>query len=163
MDRQGHNSDMDARDPNLDRQRHEAALARLERFSYWTDNNFGIPFTRFRVGVGPLIGLIPGIGDLADLLMSLWVVNEARRIGAGKALLARMVGHLIIDFLGGLLPVFGDVFDAIYKANTRNTTLLRRHLHGRLGTKPEKRFPWLILLLALVMAALTLVILAALF
>jgi hypothetical protein len=134
------------------RDRHEAALARLERFSYWTDANFGIPFTRFRFGVGPLIGLIPGIGDLVDLLMSLWVVNEARRIGAGRRVLLRMLGNLVIDFLGGLLPIVGDVFDVAYKANLRNTSLLKRYLEGRLGIE-QRSFPWAKLLLAILFAA----------
>jgi len=136
-----------------ERHRHEVALARLERFSFWTDSNFRIPLTRFRIGVGPLIGLIPGIGDLVDLLMSLWVVNEARRIGANKSLLLRMLGHLAIDFLGGLLPLVGDVFDAVYKANTRNTALLRSHLEGQLG-QARPGFPWAKLLLALLFAGL---------
>ncbi|OAB56386.1 hypothetical protein AY599_21230 [Leptolyngbya valderiana BDU 20041] len=136
-----------------ERHRHESALARLERFSYWTDNNFGIPFTRFRIGVGPLIGLIPGIGDLVDLLMSLWVVNEARRIGAQKTLLLRMLGHLVIDFLGGLLPIVGDVFDAFYKANTRNTALLKGYLEGQLG-QAGPGFPWGKLVLAVLLAGL---------
>lgn len=124
------------------RDQHEQALKRLERFSYWTDSNFRIPLTRFRVGFGPLIALIPGIGDIVDLLMSLWVVNEARRIGAGKGLIMRMLGHLAVDFFGGLLPLVGDVFDAFYKANSRNTDLLREHLYGQLGRDPSPEFVW---------------------
>jgi len=113
------------------RDQHARALTRLERFSHWTDSNYRVPLTRFRVGVGPLIGLVPVIGDFADLLMSLWVVNEARRIGAGKGLIGRMLGHLAVDFFGGLVPVVGDVFDAVYKANRRNTNLLRDHLQDQ--------------------------------
>jgi hypothetical protein len=122
------------------RDQHEKALKRLERFSTWTDSNFRVPFTRFRVGFGPLIALVPGIGDIVDLLMSLWVVNEARRIGASKGLIARMLGHLLVDFLGGLLPVVGDAFDVFYKANVRNTDLLREHLYGQLGRAPSAEF-----------------------
>ncbi|MEN1727930.1 MAG: DUF4112 domain-containing protein [Pseudomonadota bacterium] len=144
------------------RERHQAALERLERFSYWTDNKFGIPFTKFRFGVSPLIGLVPGIGDLADLLMSVWVVNEARRIGVGRSLLTRMIGHLMVDFLGGLLPIVGDLFDAFYKANTRNTALLRSYLHGQLGTHPQP-FPWLKLLLAIILGTSAIVLLLAAF
>jgi hypothetical protein len=140
-----------------ERHRHEAALERLERFSYWTDSNFGIPFTRFRIGVGSLVALVPGIGDLVDLLMSLWVVNQARLIGARKALLIRMLGNLAIDFFGGLLPIVGDLFDMAYKANTRNTALLRTYLEGRLGQE-KPRFPWARFLLALFMAALAVAI-----
>ncbi|AKS40500.1 DUF4112 domain-containing protein [Wenzhouxiangella marina] len=132
---------------------HAAALARLDRFSYWTDSQFGIPFTRFRIGIGPLIAMVPVIGDVADLLLSLFVLNEARRIGAGKAVIGRMLINLAIDFFGGLLPVVGDVFDMAFKANTRNTELLRSHLQARLGTTPGYRFPWRTLLLALALGA----------
>jgi len=135
------------------RDQHEQALKRLERFSFWTDRNFRIPLTGVRVGFGPMIALVPGIGDIVDLLMSLWVVNEARRIGATKRLLGRMLGHLIIDFFGGLLPVVGDAFDIFYKANSRNTDLLREHLHGELGREPSAEFAWLPVVIAFVLAA----------
>lgn len=145
------------------RDQHERALKRLERFSYWTDSNFRIPLTGVRVGFGPLIALIPGIGDLVDLLMSLWVVNEARRIGARKGLIGRMLGHLVVDFLGGLLPVVGDVFDVFYKANVRNTDLLREHLYGQLGRKPIAEFPWWKVVLYFVLSALVIAAGVALF
>jgi len=145
------------------RDQHQRALKRLERFSYWTDSNFRIPLTGIRVGFGPLIALIPGIGDLVDLLMSLWVVNEARRIGAGKSLLGRMLGHLAIDFLGGLLPVIGDAFDVFYKANVRNTNLLREHLYGQLGHENEPEFPWWKVVLYFVISAIAIAVVVALF
>lgn len=117
-------------------------LARLDRFSYWTDSNFRVPFTRFRFGLSPLIGLVPVLGDFVGLVLSLYVLREARRVNASRGVQLRMLRNMLIEFFGGLLPVIGDAFDAIYKANTRNTELLRAWLHEQLETTPAKPFPW---------------------
>lgn len=125
-----------------DRDRQQAALERLERFSRLTDSSIGIPFTRFRFGLDAIIGLIPGIGDAAGLALSTYVLLEAHRAGASARVKRRMLRTMLIDFVGGLLPVVGDAFDAIYKANTRNTALLRRHLREQLETETPTPFPW---------------------
>lgn len=124
----------------------EAALARLDRFSYYTDSNIRVPFTRLRFGLSPVIGLVPVVGDLAGLLLSLYVLHEARKVNASKRIQAKMIRNMLIEFVGGLLPVVGDAFDAIYKANTRNTELLRVYLHQQLEDVPPNRFPWTTLL-----------------
>lgn len=136
-------------------EKHRAMLARLDTFSHFTDSSIGIPFTRFRFGLDALIGLIPGVGDLAGLGLSAYVLVEAQRAGASKTVKLRMVRNMLIDFFGGLIPVVGDAFDAIYKANTRNTHLLRRYLQKQLAPEPEKTpFPWGTLLwLSLLIAA----------
>lgn len=120
-----------------------AILARLERFSRFTDNSIGLPFTRFKIGVEPLIGLIPGIGDLIGLAMSGYVLLEAQRAGASSKVKRQMLRNIGIDFVGGLIPVFGDAFDAVFKANLRNTRLLRNYLNQQLAFEPAPRaFPW---------------------
>lgn len=120
-----------------------AILARLERFSRFTDNSIGLPFTRFKIGVEPLIGLIPGIGDLIGLAMSGYVLLEAQRAGASSKVKRQMLRNIGIDFVGGLIPVFGDAFDAVFKANLRNTRLLRNYLNQQLAVEPAPRaFPW---------------------
>ena len=124
----------------------ESTLERLDRFSFWTDSNFRIPFTGFRFGLSPLIGLVPVIGDFVGLVLSLYVLREARKVGASRKVQAKIVRNMIIEFLGGLLPVIGDAFDAIYKANTRNTELLRAWLHEQLETTPRQPFPWFTLI-----------------
>ena len=82
--------------------------------------------------------------------MSLWLVNEARRIGAPRALITRMLGNVGIELLVGLVPVLGDLFDAYWKSNRRNLQLLTDHLDARLGAAPADRrsLVWLIWLLA---------------
>lgn len=120
-----------------------AILARLERFSRFTDSNIGIPFTRFRIGTEAIVGLVPVVGDLMGLAMSGYVLLEAQRAGADKRLKLRMLRNVAIDFVGGLVPVVGDAFDAIYKANTRNTRLLEAYLNKQLSTEPQSApFPW---------------------
>ncbi|MDZ7758609.1 DUF4112 domain-containing protein [Rhodohalobacter sp.] len=119
-----------------------STMERLDRFSYWTDSNIRIPFTNFRFGLSPLIGLVPGIGDFAGLILSLYVLYEARKVGAPGNIQRKMIRIMFIDFVGGLVPVFGDAFDAVYKANIRNTLLLKNYLYRELGEEPEWKFPW---------------------
>ncbi|MCA1780310.1 MAG: DUF4112 domain-containing protein [Xanthomonadaceae bacterium] len=146
-------------EPN--RQEHEATLARLDRFSYYTDSNIRIPFTGFRLGLSPLIGLVPVIGDFAGLLLSLYVLKQARGVNAPKRVQARMIRNMMIEFVGGLIPVIGDAFDAIFKANTRNTELLRAYIHEQLEDVQQNTFPWKTLIwLSLLFAALGALLLA---
>ena len=103
-------------------------LDRLERFAELLDAEFRVPGTNFRFGLDPLVGLLPGVGDSAMAMASLWIVYEARRLGASRATLARMLGNVAVDALVGVIPVVGDIFDASYRANRRNVALLRRSL-----------------------------------
>lgn len=131
---------MTTRNPSTEE--HRRTLERLDRYSYWTDSNIRVPFTKFRFGLSPLIGLIPGVGDFAGLILSLYVLHEARKIGASRGVQRKMVRNMLIEFFGGLIPVFGDAFDAVYKANTKNTALLRNYIYKQLGEEPEWKFPW---------------------
>ena len=111
----------------------QAAIARLERFSKLTDSSIGIPFTKFNIGLEAVIGLVPVIGDAAGLILSSYVLIEAQRLGVSKRIKTKMIINMLIDFLGGLVPFFGDIFDAFFKANTRNTQLLKKHLNKQLS------------------------------
>ena len=111
----------------------QAAIARLERFSKLTDSSISIPFTKFNIGLEAVIGLIPVIGDAAGLILSSYVLVEAQRLGVSKRIKTKMIINMLIDFVGGLVPFFGDIFDAFFKANTRNTRLLKKHLNAQLA------------------------------
>ncbi|MDO6636240.1 DUF4112 domain-containing protein [Pseudoalteromonas carrageenovora] len=111
----------------------QAAIARLERFSKLTDSSIGIPFTKFNIGLEAVIGLIPVIGDAAGLILSSYVLIEAQRLGVSKRIKSKMIINMLIDFIGGLVPFFGDIFDALFKANTRNTRLLKKYLNSQLA------------------------------
>ena len=113
-----------ARRPTLD----PSHRRRLETVAYWLDERFRIPGTNIRVGLDGIAGLIPGVGDAATTLISLYIVAEAYRIGLPGRAIARMLGNVGLDFAVGSIPLLGDVFDIAFKANRRNLRLLLRHL-----------------------------------
>ncbi len=102
-------------------------LRRLSSIAALMDTAVGIPLTRFRVGADSVFGLVPGIGDAAGTLIGLYLVNEARRLGLPKDKLARMLTNVGIDFVGGAVPLLGDLFDAYFKSNKRNVDLVLDH------------------------------------
>ena len=118
-------------------QRYQETLQRLERFARLMDSRFRIPMTDIRFGLGPLMGLVPVVGDVAGLFLSIYIILESRRVNAPGSLQLRMLGNGILDAAGGALPFLGDVFDVWYRANDRNVVLLRHHLHKRLETPRE--------------------------
>ena len=108
-----------------------ARLARLRKLAWLLDGQFGLPGTRFRFGLNSILGLSPVIGDVALGLVSLYLVWEARQLGAPNALLARMLGNVAIEVAGGSVPILGDLFDMAFKANLRNLDLLERWMQRR--------------------------------
>ena len=92
------------------------------------DNAIAVPGTSWKIGFDPIVGLIPGIGDLVGALLSGYIVVEAARAEVPTLTLARMLANVGIDTLVGAVPAVGDLFDAAWKANTRNAALLERHL-----------------------------------
>jgi hypothetical protein len=103
-------------------------IARIDRLASLLDTRFVIPFTKFRFGADSLIGLAPGVGDAITAALALYIVYEAHRLGAPKTVLARMLGNVAIDGVVGIVPVAGDVFDVMFRANRRNVRILREHL-----------------------------------
>ncbi|WP_172295327.1 DUF4112 domain-containing protein [Pseudoruegeria sp. HB172150] len=114
--------------PRTDRQ---ATLDRLQSIANTMDARFRIPIFNVRLGFDTLIGLVPGIGDAVALLPGLYILYEARRIGAPAHLLARMGLNSGIDLAIGTIPIVGDLFDIGFKSNRRNVRLLREHFQCR--------------------------------
>ena len=108
-------------------------LERIETLARRMDSAFRLPGTRIRFGWDSLIGLIPGIGDTAALLPGAYIVATSRRMGVPAGTIGRMLWNSGIDWLIGLVPFAGDIFDVGYKSNTRNAALLRRHVEDRHG------------------------------
>lgn len=106
----------------------EERIARIDALATLMDTAFVIPGTEIRFGLDALIGLVPGVGDAIATLMSLYIVNEARALGAPRLLVARMVANVALDGVVGAVPLVGDVFDVAFRANRRNMALLRAHL-----------------------------------
>jgi hypothetical protein len=105
-------------------------IARIDALATLLDTAFLVPGTNIRFGIDALIGLVPGIGDAITTLMSLYIVREARALGAPRFLVARMLTNVAIDGVVGAVPLVGDVFDVAWRANRRNMALLQRHLAG---------------------------------
>jgi len=92
------------------------------------DNSIPIPGTNKRIGLDAVIGLIPGVGDLAGGVLSGYIIIEAARSQVPTMTLVRMLANVGIDTLVGVVPAIGDLFDAAWKSNTRNVLLLQGHL-----------------------------------
>jgi hypothetical protein len=104
----------------------EQRLARLEALAKLLDIAFILPGTKIRYGIDGIIRLIPVIGDLFATAFSLWLVREARTLGAPWHVTARMLGNVAVDGVVGMVPLAGDAFDVLFRANIRNVRLLRR-------------------------------------
>ena len=105
-------------------------IDRLERLATRMDSLFAIPGTRIRVGLDPILGLIPGIGDLLSLGPSAYILREGHRAGVSNRTKGRMVANIAIDTLLGSIPLIGDLFDIGYKSKLRNVALIREHLEA---------------------------------
>jgi hypothetical protein len=104
----------------------EAELARLESLANLMDARFRV--LGLRVGLDSIVGLVPGIGDVATTLPAAWILWRAWRLGASPGALGRMAVNLGIDTGVGAIPILGDIFDVGFRSNKRNVALLRRHL-----------------------------------
>lgn len=108
------------------------------------DSVFRVPGTRFRFGLEPIIGLIPGAGDTVAAGLALSVLWNANRLGVSPVVQLRMALNVLFDALLGMIPVAGDAVDFIFKASQRNLRLLERHLEA--GDTRARRSDWLIVL-----------------
>jgi hypothetical protein len=104
----------------------EQRLARLDALAKLLDVAFILPGTNIRYGIDGLVGLIPVVGDIITTAISLWLVREARALGAPWHVTARMLGNVALDGVVGMVPLAGDAFDVMFRANVRNVRLLRR-------------------------------------
>src|SRR5439155_22097650 len=113
--------------------------ARLNFLAWLLDSSIPIPGTRLTIGLDALIGLFPFIGDLAGVLASSYILAEANRMGVGRAILARMAFNVALEGVIGIVPIFGDIFDAAWKANVKNVQLLNAWAEGPHQTQHASR------------------------
>lgn len=99
-------------------------IARIRMLAALLDGAVRVPGTTFRIGLDPIIGLIPGIGDVLTTGASLYIVYQGHKLGASGATIRKMLLNVGIDFLIGEVPVVGDFLDFGMKANKRNLRLL---------------------------------------
>lgn len=109
-------------------------MKRVDKLAELLDSRWKIPGTEWRIGLDGILGFIPGIGDTIGAAISSYLIYEAHQSGAPFHLILRMLFNLFIDWLVGLIPLVGDIFDIGWKANLRNAHLLRRFMAKQHGT-----------------------------
>jgi hypothetical protein len=102
-------------------------LDRLERLAHNLDSRYRVPGTKIRFGWDSILGLVPGLGDVATLGPAGYILLEAHRMGTPTPLKLRMAANSGLDWIVGSIPIVGDLFDVAIKANRRNVGLLRDH------------------------------------
>ena len=102
----------------------EEKLLRLKRLSHNLDEAFTIPGTERKIGIDPIIGLIPGVGDLIGGALSIYIMHAGIRMGMPRSVIIRMFGNIALEFIIGCIPIIGDLFDAMWKSNQRNVKLI---------------------------------------
>jgi hypothetical protein len=114
---------------NLARTRSRGArIARIDRLATLLDTALVIPGTGVRFGLDALIGFFPVVGDTITTALSLFIVHEAYQLGAPGHVIARMLGNVALDGVLGAVPLVGDAFDVLWRANRRNVRLLMEWL-----------------------------------
>jgi hypothetical protein len=106
----------------------EAAVERMETVTTLLDSGIELPVVDIEVGIDPVLGLVPGGGDLVAGVISLYVIAEAALLGVSTVTLARMLFNVALDTAVGTVPVLGDAFDVLWRANDRNVRLAKRDL-----------------------------------
>ncbi len=125
----------------VDRVAHAPRLKRMRQLSRLLDSAIVIPGTKKRIGLDPIIGLIPGGGDTVSAALSGYIIVEAALMGLPREALVRMVMNLLLDTVVGSVPVLGDVFDVFSKANLRNMQIVESHVKSpQPSAKADKLF-----------------------
>lgn len=109
----------------------DPAVRRVNKLSKLLDSAFRVPGTNYKVGLDPILGILPGAGDTVAMGISLYIVFEALRAGVPRDVLVKMLLNIGIDTVIGSVPVLGTVFDAFWKANEWNAKLLVDHVDAQ--------------------------------
>ena len=136
-------------------------LAALRKIARLLDSAFIVPGTSYRFGLDPILGFIPGLGDLVSPLFALGILWQARDLGIPRVVQLRMIFNCAIDALVGAAPIVGDLFDFAWKANDKNLALLETHAREhRAPSAGDWVFVAIMAVLVLVIAAVPFVIVA---
>jgi hypothetical protein len=133
--------------PPEERRRRQGLEPLFKWLALIMDEIIRVPGTKFRFGLDPLLGLIPGIGDTSSALVSAFALIQAARVGVPKILLARMSLNILLNEVIGVVPIVGDAFSFWFKSNARNHKIIQEHtLTGAVA----KRSDWIFVIAILV-------------
>lgn len=115
-------------DTAAERQARRDRVARLDRLATQLDTKFRLPVLNIPVGWDSILGLIPGVGDVATALPGVAMIYEASLMGARKRAQLRMAANTGVDLAIGAIPLVGDVFDLFFKSHRKNIRILKDEL-----------------------------------
>lgn len=130
----------------------EVRLARLRRLAWLLDRSISIG--GYRIGLDPILGLLPGAGDVLGAGLSTFILYDAARLGLPVRILLKMIGNVLLEMAVGAIPVLGDLFDFAWRANVRNLELVERHYDPLRRERPPGRIVWGLMTLMVVSVAL---------
>ncbi len=125
-----------------------ATRKQLQRLAWVLDSSIRLP-GGYRIGVDGIIGLIPGFGDALGAGLSSYIVIKAVSLNVPIIVLIRMMINVVLELVIGVIPIIGDMFDFMYKANERNVKLINEHLDSPHRTRRQSRYIVLVLLLVI--------------
>lgn len=125
-------------------------MAAVRRWARMLDSQFRVPGTNIRFGWDPILGLVPGLGDLVGPVFAAVILVHAWKVRVPKVVIARMLANAGLDAVLGAIPLLGDAVDVFWKANQNNVALLERHaVHGA----PARPGDWIFVALVLLFLA----------
>jgi len=101
---------------------------RIEALEKALEHGFRVPGIGYEFGLDAVVGLIPVVGDFIGAALGAYLVWEARNVGVPKWKLWRMSGNVAFDTAVGFVPVAGDALDFLFRSNSRNLKIVKRHL-----------------------------------
>lgn len=125
-----------------------ATRKQLQRLAWVLDSSIRLP-GGYRIGVDGIIGLIPGFGDALGAGLSSYIVIKAVSLNVPIIVLIRMMINVVLELVIGVIPIIGDMFDFMYKANERNVKLINEHLDSPHRTRRQSLYIVLVLLLVI--------------
>lgn len=149
--------DIDSGDVDADaQQRGRRGLARLRVITALFDQAFAIPGTKWRFGLDALFGLVPGLGDVAGAVVAVYALRVARQLRAPGEIQLHLLTNIALDALIGTVPLVGDLFDFVFKAQTRNLALLDEWLETPQRARRTSRGKLLLIPVAILLVFITL-------
>jgi hypothetical protein len=113
---------------NIDTRDMQATVKRIEALEMLLERSIMVPGINRSIGLDAVLGLVPVVGDLISAALGAYIIWEARNLGLPKWKLWRMSGNLAVDTTLGAIPLIGDAFDVLFRSNSRNLKIVKKHL-----------------------------------
>ena len=97
---------------------------RLKLLSERLDDLIKIPGTNQKIGIDAIVGVIPSLGDFIGVIFSTYIMYSGIKMGVSSKIVIKMATNIALEFIIGSIPIIGDIFDALWKANKRNVELI---------------------------------------